>query len=524
MSMPTGHEPTTDEPAPTAPGLPNEASFHELFESLPIGVYRATGDGHVLFANPFLARLLGYRSVDALLASSFVVDHLHDDPAGFRQQLTNEGAIRGVESAFIRDDGTRIWLRVNARAVFREDRTLDLIEGTVEDISERKQAERALRASEERYRVLAEIASHYTYVYRVTSDGQFICEWIGGNYAGMTGYTPDEVDARGGWNVLHHPDDVGVGHERDERIRRGEPSVTEFRIRRRDGEWRWLHNIVHPVRDPRTGAVIRFYGATVDITDRKRVEEELRGAKESAEAANRARNDFLAHVGHEIRTPLQALFSTLQLLLAADPTEVQRQYVNIARRSAQDLLTLLNKLVDFARVESGKVELESARFSLRGLLDEAVRALEARARVKGLQLVQHVADGVPDPVCGDPTRLQQVLVNLIDNAIKFTREGQVAVCVEPLGDEARSSSQVMLRFEVRDTGIGIAPERQARIFEPFVQADPSMARIYGGTGLGLSIASRLVEMMGGWLSVASEPGTGSTFSFTAQFGLPDAGS
>lgn len=495
-------------------------SYRQLFESLPIGIYRADPAGRIVFANLFLARLLAYASPEELLLHGFHLGSLHSDPVGFKKMLEIRGEIHGLETAYLRQDGRQIWIRENVRAIFEPSRGVVHLEGTIEDITERKLAELALRASEERYRVLSEISANYTYVYRVTLDGKFEAEWIGGDYHSITGYTPEEVDALGGWNVLHHPDDLDLGQQRDLLIRKGEPSVTEFRIRRRDGQWRWLHNVVKPVRDERTGAVVRFFGATVDITESKRIEEELRASKEAAEAANRAKSDFLANVSHEIRTPLHGIMGTLELLRTTELDSLQSEYADLATKSADVLLAMINDLLDFAKVEAGKLELEAIPFSLRELIRDSVRLLAVRAGAKGLKLSQRVADGVPDSLVGDPTRLRQVLVNLVDNAIKFTPQGEVAVSVqkpEVSGDAFLAPGSCVFEFSVRDTGIGIPTDKQARIFQAFAQADPSMTRQYGGTGLGLSIATRLVQMMGGWLSVDSEPGKGSTFRFTVPF-------
>jgi PAS domain S-box-containing protein len=511
MDQPPGRQP---ESTP----LGADDSFRQLFETLPIGVYRAAPDGRVTLANQFLATLLGYPAPDDLLRDHFSLDRLHGGPGRYRQLLDEQGAVRGLETAFARPDGTTIWLREHARAIFRADGSVAHVEGTIEDITERRQIEAAHRAGEERFRVLAEISSHYTYVYRVEADGTFVCEWIGGDYVAITGFTPEQVDAQGGWNVLHHPDDLAVGLERDERIRRGEPTEAEFRIRHRDGSWRWLHNIVKPVRDT-TGKVVRFFGATVDITQRKRAEEELRAAKQAAEAANRAKTEFLANVSHELRTPLNGIFGTVELLRATELSPTQRDYVGLAQNSAELLLAIINDLLDFAKVESGKLELEAVGFSLRQLLRDSLTVLGMRAEGKGLQFCQNLAANVPDALVGDPTRLRQVLLNLVDNAIKFTNQGQVTLAIHRQPPPDHTDEVALLEFVVADTGIGIPHDKQARIFEAFAQADTSTTRQYGGTGLGLSIASRLARLMGGRLSVASEPGKGSTFRFTAAFRL-----
>jgi PAS domain S-box-containing protein len=486
----------------------------QLFESLPIGVYHAAPDGRIVLANPYLLRLLGYPSVDALQRDRFCLERLHADPEQFRRELEANGTVNSLEAPFTNHLGRQLWMREHARVVFGDDGTLVGIEGTVEDITAHKQHELAARSSEERFRMLTEISAHYTYVYRVEPDGRFVCEWIGGDYVGITGYTPEEVDARGGWIVLHHPDDVAVGRERDRCIRSGVPSETEFRIRHRNGEWRWLHNIVKPVCDEKSGQVVRFYGATVDITQRKRAEEELRSAKDAAEAANRAKSALLANVSHELRTPLHGIIGTLELLTTTGPTPAQREYLGLARSSADLLLAIISDLLDIAKIEADKMELEAVGFSLRELVRSTLQVLELRIGGKNLELGQSVGDAVPDALIGDPTRLRQVLVNLVDNGIKFTERGQVEVAVS-LAErpETTVTDACQLQFAVRDTGIGIAADQQARIFEAFAQADTSMSREYGGTGLGLHIAARLVQLMGGQLTVTSVPGQGSTFRF-----------
>jgi signal transduction histidine kinase/CheY-like chemotaxis protein/HPt (histidine-containing phosphotransfer) domain-containing protein len=261
--------------------------------------------------------------------------------------------------------------------------------------------------------------------------------------------------------------------------------------------------------------------------ERKRQEAELLRAKETAEAASRAKSEFLAHVSHEVRTPLNAILGMNELALDTPVTEQQRKYLSVVQSSAEALLLVINDLLDFSKIEAGKVELDQVPFSLREQVSDTLRSLALRAHRKGLELVGRVHPDVPDAFIGDAGRLRQVLTNLVGNAIKFTDTGEVVVSVEreaqsaergaPAeieGESAPRSALCALRFEVRDTGIGIPREKQQKIFEAFEQADSSTTRRYGGTGLGLSISSRLVGLLGGRITVESEPGQGSTFHFT----------
>jgi PAS domain S-box-containing protein len=252
-----------------------------------------------------------------------------------------------------------------------------------------------------------------------------------------------------------------------------------------------------------------------DFTEQKRVEVELKTAKEAADAANVAKSQFLANMSHELRTPMNASLGMIDVALPKATDPKVRDCLQTTKGSADLLLTLLNDLLDSVKIESGKLQLESAAFSLRRMLDQIARVLSVRASEKGLYFYCRTPEGTPDAVIGDRVRLQQVLLNLAGNAIKFTERGDVAINLRGISKDGTTR----LEFAVQDSGIGIPPAGQERLFRPFAQADASMARRFGGTGLGLSICKSLVEMMGGRISVECEPGRGSMFSFTVELPL-----
>ena len=280
-----------------------------------------------------------------------------------------------------------------------------------------------------------------------------------------------------------------------------------------DGRQTWVSTNKVPLRNAEE-EVIGTFGISRNITARKRMEAQWEAAKEAAEAASRAKSEFLANMSHEIRTPMNAIIGLTELVLDTKLDDSQREYLKMVLQSSESLLSLVNGILDFSRIEAGKLDLESAPFDLRQMLGDTIKSLDFRAKAKGLKLNCHIDADVPDGLIGDAGRLRQVIVNLVGNAIKFTDAGEVALDVR-LRPEA--DGPAVFQFTVTDTGIGIPQDKRNAVFAAFEQADSSTTRRFGGSGLGLAICSRLVGMMGGEIQVESEVGRGSTFRFTARF-------
>ncbi len=345
----------------------------------------------------------------------------------------------------------------------------------------------------------------------------------GRHWKEMLGYGLNDLDNTiAQWQRLVHPEDLRQLQAQIAAQAAGTDRYFQVscRLKARDGRWQWflLRGSV-AARDAQ-GEPTRMLVLQRDISGVKAAEAELISAKEQAESANKARGAFLANMSHEIRTPMNGIIGMTELTLDTDLDHEQRHYLKTVKSSAEALLTIVNDILDFSKIEAGKMQFEALSFKLRDVLQEAVRVLAVSAHKKGLELIADIRPEVPRRVVGDPTRLRQVVINLLGNAIKFTEHGEVVLTVDV---EQSTENSIFLRFAVRDTGIGVPPEKQREIFEGFSQADVSTTRRFGGTGLGLAISARLVQLMDGRIWLNSAPGVGSTFYFTARFGCEDVG-
>jgi PAS domain S-box-containing protein len=497
-----------------------EEKYHGIFEEAIVGIFQTTPEDRFLSVNPAMARMLGYDSPEEMLTSLHdVVSNLYVDPARreeFKLLMNELGVVERFEFRVHGREGREFWISENARAICDTAGTVLYYVGSMEDITERKRAEEALLAERQLLRTLIDNMPDYIYVKDAAS--RFLV--ANRHLAEVMGRQGPE-DLIGKTDFDFFPRELAAAYFSDEQviIQSGQALVNhEEKTTDAAGNERWLLTTKVPLRD-NSGKVVGIVGMGHDITHRKEEEREAQKAREAAEAANRAKSEFLANMSHEIRTPLNGIVGMTDLALDTELTPEQKEYLDTVKLSADTLLTVINDILDFSKIEAGKIDLEVSDFDLRDALESALKTVAVRADEKGLELLCEVAPDAPEQVRGDSTRLRQVLLNLVGNAIKFTERGEVAVQVRV---ETFEGKECLLRFTVADTGIGIPPAKQELIFKPFSQADATTTRKFGGTGLGLTISTRLVEMMGGKIWVESEMGQGAQFHFTLRLGKADA--
>ena len=389
-----------------------------------------------------------------------------------------------------------------------EERTAEL----AQEVADRKHAQEDLHESEEKIRLLLDSTAEA--IYGIDPSGR--CTFCNPATLRLLGYQkPDDLLNKIMHAVMHHSFADGTPYPLKDcniaaSLRMGEGIHSDQEVFwHADGSSFPAEYWAYPTR--RDGQIVGSVVTFLDITERKQAQAALLEAKEAAEAGSRAKSEFLANMSHEIRTPMNGIVGMTNLALDTNLTAEQRDYLGLVKTSADSLLHVINDILDFSKIEAGKLELEETEFDIRDAFRNTLKALAVRADEKHLEMTLRISPGVPMRVVGDPTRLRQLIVNLVGNAIKFTEAGNIVVDAEV---EKESTSSVVLHIRVSDTGIGIPLDKQNLIFESFAQADGSTTRRFGGTGLGLTISRQLVELLGGRMWVESEVGKGSTFHFT----------
>lgn len=493
----------------------SEQRYKSLFDYNPSGVYAYDLEGRYVTVNAGQERLTGYRE-DELIGIPIVElalpEHRKRVNEGF--EGVRRGEAQTYEVCLLRKDGSRIDVSVTNTPIIVDGRIVGAY-GIASDITERKR----------HIAQIEKLSYEHTLILNSVSEGIFGMDlagrlvFINPTGAEMLGFRPSEALNRLTLSQIQQTSQDGIRYDPHDSplmhaLRTGEAHQdSEGVFWRKDGSSFLVSYRVTPLYDQgeRKGAVVVF----TDITG----EREIIRAKESAERADRAKSEFLAIMSHELRTPMNGVVGMAALLSETELDESQQYYVDIITQSSENLMHILNEILDFSKIEAGKMTVNPEPMQVRHVLDQAMDLFSSRASEKGLMLTAEVAPSVPEVLIGDPAKFRQILVNLISNAIKFTEEGGVAITIEP--GFFHQPNALTLEVAVRDTGIGIPPEKQGLLFQSFSQIDPSINRKYGGTGLGLAICKKLVELMNGFIGVHSREGEGSNFHFTLPLSVPD---
>ena len=486
-----------------------------LIQTSPIGIIVHDERRKVTLANPAFCEIFGYaqeecigRLLEGLIVPPGTEPAFLENIDRIAKGIVLHGALKRK-----RKDGSLVDVELHAKRLLADGEYCGAF-ALFRDITQRVQAETALRQSEEVFRTLSAAAP--VGIFRTDSKGSL--SYVNDRLLAITGLS-NEKSRSGDWGEAIHPEDrAWVMAKSREAIQKDEEFSFDHRFVKSGGEIVWVGVRGKPVFDA-DGRSQGLVGVIEDITSARENTERLREAKEAADAASKAKSEFLANMSHEIRTPMNGIIGMTDLTLDTELDSTQREYLSAVKFSADSLLTVINDILDFSKIEVGKLGLDPIEFNLRDCLGQAMKTLSIRAHEKNLELACSVPPDLVDFIVGDPVRLRQVILNLAGNAIKFTDQGEVVLRVQV---ETPDADDVTLHFAISDTGIGIPPEKQKLIFEPFAQADTSTTRKYGGTGLGLSISMRLIDMMGGRIWLESESGKGSTFHFTARFGKATA--
>ncbi len=515
-------------------GIVRLAYFKHLFETVDLGATGAVSlmrnDGTLIMRAPFKESDIGLNLKDAALFG-----HYPQARAGnFEAAASFDGVRRLFVYQQIGDLPLVVSVAQTPQAILTqwEQKTAISVLAIVcllgiagwlavelaRELKRRGQAEQVARDSERHFRLLAEHSSDMLVRSRPGEPGRL---YVSPACRNIYGYEPQELIGENPEAIIH-PDDIIAFRESAAKLDYSDQTLVTYRVRRKDGTYVWVESSRTRVINPDTGEAENI-SIVRDVSERKRYEEELRAAKESADAANQAKSDFLAKMSHEIRTPMNGIIGMNELLANTPLTERQREYVQMIGQSATSLLAIINDILDISKLEAGKVELEAVDFDLVEVVENAVLLLAGKAREKGIELGVHIEPIARGVYRGDSARLRQILLNLVSNALKFTEKGGVTVKVATSENSRSTALPQCLRFTVTDTGIGMSEEVHAKLFQKFEQADSSMTRRFGGTGLGLAICRQLVEIMGGTIGFTSEAGVGTAFWFEVPLTTVSAG-
>jgi two-component system, sensor histidine kinase and response regulator len=481
-------------------------------DNTPDNISWVDSRGNLYYVNESFVRDLGFSREDTQgMPLSEINPEMTDERyAEIWQRVRQRGGYE-YETRYHRKDGSEF--RSAVSATYLKDDSGEYLFLSGRDITERKRAEHALKISQERLSLALAGAGLGLWDWNVVNgDVLHDDRWLD-----MLGYKRGDIEpAITTWNKLIHPDDFQRVLRTLDIHLEGLTSVyqCEFRMKEKSGRWRWIQSLGKVVDRDEQGTPLRAVGTHFDIEDRKLAEERLNRAIKEADAANQAKSDFLARMSHEIRTPMNAIIGLSHLTLKTELDKRQHDYLNKISSASHSLMDVINDILDFSKIEAGKLELESIAFNLEDVLRKLADIVTLRAEEKGLEIIFQSSPDVPIMLIGDALKLNQILINLANNAVKFTEQGEIVLKTE-LAEQ--QDDWVRLRFSVSDTGIGIEPYILPTLFESFTQADGSTTRRFGGSGLGLAICKRLTAMMDGEINAVSEIGKGSTFTFTSVF-------